>query len=141
MTRLTLAIAGRTLFGLDLSTQSEQASRSFGAALAAIGRRGPANLQVPLWVPTPGNLRLRRALRELDVLVYDIIRRFRAGQAENADQTLLGAYMDAKDPDTGEAMSDRQLRDEVVTLYLAGHETTASNRRSGSRRRAPSSGL
>lgn len=71
MTRLTLAIAGRTLFGLDLSTQSEQASRSFGAALAAIGRRGPANLQVPLWVPTPGNLRLRRVLRELDVLVYD----------------------------------------------------------------------
>jgi cytochrome P450 len=126
MTRLTLAIAGRTLFGLDLSTQSERASRSFGAALAAIGRRGPANLQVPLWVPTGGNLRLRRALRELDVLVYDIIRRFRAGQAENADQTLLGAYMDSKDPDTGEAMSDRQLRDEVVTLYLAGHETTAS---------------
>jgi cytochrome P450 len=126
MTRLALAIAGRTLFGLDLSAQSELASRSFGAALAAIGRRGPANLQIPLWVPTPGNLRLRRALRELDVLVYDIIRRFRAGQAENADQTLLGAYMDARDPNTGEAMSDRQLRDEVVTLYLAGHETTAS---------------
>jgi cytochrome P450 len=126
MTRLTLAIAGRTLFGLDLSAQSERASRSFGAGLAAIGRRGPANLQVPLWVPTPGNLRLRRALRELDGLVYDIIRRFRAGQAENADQTLLGAYMDARDPDTGEAMSERQLRDEVVTLYLAGHETTAS---------------
>jgi cytochrome P450 len=58
--------------------------------------------------------------------VYDIIRRFRAGQAENADQTLLGAYMDSKDPNTGEAMNDRQLRDEVVTLYLAGHETTAS---------------
>jgi len=126
MTRLTMAIAGRTLFGLDLSTQSEQASRSFGAALAAIGRRGPANLQIPLWVPTPGNRRFRHALRELDGLVYDIIRRFRAGQAENADQTLLGAYMDARDPETDEAMSDRQLRDEVVTLYLAGHETTAS---------------
>ncbi len=126
MTRLTLAITGRTLFGLDLSAQSERASRSFGAALAAIGRRGPANLQVPLWVPTPGNLRFRRTLRELDDLVYDIIRRFRAGQAENGDQTLLGAYLDARDPDTGEAMSDRRLRDEVVTLYLAGHETTAS---------------
>jgi len=126
MTRLTLAIAGHTLFGLDLSSHSEQASRSFRMALAAIGRRGPANLQVPLWLPTPGNLRFRRVLRELDVLVYDIIRRFRAGQAESAHETLLGAYMDARDPDTGEAMSDRQLRDEVVTLYLAGHETTAS---------------
>ena len=126
MTRLTLAIAGRTLFGLDLSAHSERASRSFGAALAAIGRRGPTNLQVPLWVPTPGNLRFSRALRELDGLVFDIIRRFRAGQAENAEQTLLGAYMDARDPKTDKAMSDRQLRDEVVTLYLAGHETTAS---------------
>lgn len=121
-----MAIADRTLFGLDLSTQSEQASRSFGAALAAIGRRGPANLQVPLWVPTPGNRRFRRTLRELDGLVYDIIRRFRPGQAENANQTLLGAYMDARDPKTHEAMSDRQLRDEVVTLYLAGHEIMAS---------------
>lgn len=126
MTRLTLAIVGHTLFGLDLSSHSEQASRSFGVALAAIGRRGPGSLQVPLWLPTPANLRFRRALRELDVLVYDIIRRFRAGQAESAHETLLGAYMDARDPDTGEAMSDRQLRDEVVTLYLAGHETTAS---------------
>jgi cytochrome P450 len=126
MTGLTLAIAGRTLFGLDLSEQSERASRGFDTALAAIGRRGPANLQVPLWVPTPGNLRFHRALRELDTIVYDIIRRFHAGQAENADQTLLGAYMDARDPDSGEGMSDRQLRDEVVTLYLAGHETTAS---------------
>jgi cytochrome P450 len=126
MTRLTLAIAGRTLFGLDLSAQSEHASQSFDTVLAAIGRRGPANLQVPLWVPAPSNLRFRRALRDLDVLVYDIIRRFRAGQTENTDQTLLGAYMDARDPDTGEAMSDRQLRDEVITLYLAGHETTAS---------------
>jgi cytochrome P450 len=126
MTRLTLAVAGRTLFGLDLSEQSERASRGFDTALAAIGRRGPANLQVPLWVPTPGNLRFRRALRELDTIVYDIIRRFHAGQAENADQTLLGAYMAARDPESGEGMSDRQLRDEVVTLYLAGHETTAS---------------
>jgi cytochrome P450 len=96
MTRLTLAVAGRTLFGLDLSEQSERASRGFDTALAAIGRRGPANLQVPLWVPTPGNLRFRGALRELDTIVYDIIRRFHAGQAENADQTLLGAYMVAR---------------------------------------------
>jgi cytochrome P450 len=126
MTRLTMAIAGRTLFGLDLSHQSERASRAFNTALAAIGRRGPANLQVPLWVPMPSNLRLRRALRELDQAVYDIIRRFHSGLAENADSTLLGAYMTERDTETGKGMSDRQLRDEVITLYLAGHETTAS---------------
>ena len=126
MSRLTLAIAGRTLFGLDLAQQRERAAAAFGAALAAIGRRGPASLQVPLWLPTPANLRFRRILRELDAMVYEVIERFRAGQAENADHTLLGAYMNSRDPATGASMDDRQLRDEVITLYLAGHETTAS---------------
>ncbi len=126
MTRVTMAIVGRTLFGLDLAEQSKRASRGFGAAPAAIGRRGPAGLRVPLWVPTPGNLRLRSALRELDKTAYNIIRRFRAGQADNADETLLGAYMAARDSETSDSMSDGQLRDDVVTLYSAGHETTAS---------------
>jgi cytochrome P450 len=126
MTRLTMEIVGQTLFGLDLSQHSDRARNVFDTALAAIGRRGPANLQVPLWVPTPGNLRFRHALRDLDALVYDIIGRFRSEQAVGADHTLLGAYVSARDPDTGEGMNDRQLRDEVVTLYLAGHETTAS---------------
>ena len=126
MTHLTMAIVGRTLFGLDLSRNSERAAAAFGAALAAIGRRGPANLQIPLWLPTPANLRFRRILRELDALVYEVIERFRSGQAQNADRTLLGAYLESRDPDTGAGMDDRQLHDEVITLYLAGHETTAS---------------
>jgi cytochrome P450 len=126
MTHLTMAIVGRTLFGLDLSQHSSRASVAFDAALAAIGRRGPANLQLPLWIPTAGNLRFRRVLRELDAMVYAIIHRFRTGRAEHADRTLLGEYLAARDPDTGKGMSDRQLRDEVITLYLAGHETTAS---------------
>ena len=126
MTRLTMAIATQTLFGLDISEQSERAGWVFDTALAAIGRRGPAGLQVPLLLPTPGNVRFRRALRESDSIVYDIVRRFRSGQAEHPEQTLLGAYLAARDPETGERMSDRQLRDEIVTLYLAGHETTAS---------------
>jgi cytochrome P450 len=126
MTRLTLAIVGRTLFGLDLSKQSGDAGAAFSDALVAIGRRGPSSLQLPLWVPTRANLRFRRVLRKLDGLVYEIIRRFRAGEAQNAEQTLLGAYLDSRDEQTGQGMSDRQLRDEVITLYLAGHETTSS---------------
>jgi len=70
MTRLTLVIVGRTLFGLDLSRHSDRAAAAFGAALAAIGRRGPGSLQVPLWLPTPGNRRFRHTLRELDAMVY-----------------------------------------------------------------------
>jgi len=126
MTRLTMDIVGRTLFGLDLGQQHGSAGKAFTHALRGIGSRGPDNLQVPLWLPTPGNLRFRLALRKLDRLVYEIISRFRAGEADNPEQTLLGAYMGARDPQTGEGMSDRQLRDEVITLYLAGHETTAN---------------
>jgi cytochrome P450 len=73
MTRLTLAIAGRTLFALDLSRHSERVSAAFCGALAAIGRRGPGGLQVPMWLPTPSNRRFRRTLRELDGMVYQII--------------------------------------------------------------------
>jgi cytochrome P450 len=62
----------------------------------------------------------------LDKLVYDIIQRFHAGEADHAGDTLLGMLMSARDPVTGKGMSDRQLRDEIVTLYLAGHETTAN---------------
>ncbi len=126
ITHLTLAIAGRTLFGLDLSHQGSEAGQAFRDGLKGIGSRGPGLLQVPLWLPTPVNLRFRRARVTLDRLVYEIIRRFRAGEAENGQHTLLGALMEARDAETGERLGDRQLRDEVVTLYLAGHETTAN---------------
>jgi len=126
MSRLTLAIAGRTLFGLAAEDLSERAMAAFGTALAGIGRRGPSHLQVPLWLPSPGNIRLRRAIRELDAIVYEIIGRFRAGRARDPEASLLGAYIESRDVETGQGMDDRQLRDEVMTLYLAGHETTAS---------------
>ncbi len=126
MTRLTMAIVGRTLFGMDISRQSERARSAFETALSSIGRRGPSNLQAPLWLPTPGNLKFRTALRDLDALVFEIIANFHSGRAEGAEHTLLGAYLAARDPESGQGMSDQQLRDEVITLYLAGHETTAS---------------
>jgi cytochrome P450 len=126
VTRLTLAIAGRTLFGLDLSGHSSKAGKAFRDGLRGIGSRGPGGLAVPLWLPTPVNVRFRRALLTLDKLVYDIIRRFHAGEADGSGHTLLGMLMSARDPETGKGMSDRQLRDEIVTLYLAGHETTAN---------------
>ena len=125
-TRLTLAIAGRTLFGLDLSGHSSKAGKAFRDGLRGIGSRGPGGLAVPLWLPTPVNVRFRRALVTLDNLVYDIIRRYHAGEAGSLGDTLLGMLMSARDPETGKGMSDRQLRDEIVTIYLAGHETTAN---------------
>jgi cytochrome P450 len=78
---------------------------------------------IPDAVPTPVNLRLRRATRTLDRLVYRVIAERRASGQERGD--LLSLLLAARDADDGSAMSDRQLRDEVMTLVLAGHETTA----------------
>ena len=89
------------------------------AAHRAVGRV----IEIPLWVPTPANVRLRRALAALDSVVYEMIRQRRQSGADTGD--LLSMLMHARDEETGEAMNDRQLRDEVMTIFLAGHETTA----------------
>jgi cytochrome P450 len=79
---------------------------------------------VPLSIPTPMNVRMNRSIAILDKIVNDIIAGRRAGQDRHED--LLDMLMQAKDEDTGGGMSDRQLRDEVMTLFMAGHETTAN---------------
>jgi cytochrome P450 len=123
MTKLTLRIVGESLFGQDLSGDSGLSTPAFSIALRAVVERGNTAVALPMWVPTPGNLRLRRALRTLDSLVFHVIERQRAGQG--APGTLLELLMTAVDEETGERMNDRQLRDEVITMYVAGHETTA----------------
>lgn len=79
---------------------------------------------IPERIPTPGNLRFRRAIRYLDALIYNIIQRRRANGEDTGD--LLSMLLGVRDKETGEGMSDRQLRDEVMTIFLAGHETTAN---------------
>ena len=85
---------------------------------SARSRCGP--FPIPSWLPLPSNLRYRRAVRQLDTLVYDLIRRPRREDAGD----LLSMLLHARDED-GSRMSERQLRDEAVTIFLAGHETTA----------------
>ena len=76
----------------------------------------------PLWVPTPLNQRLKRALETMDDFLYGIIAQ-RRSQPPGDD--LLWSLIDARDEETGEVMSEKQLRDEVLITFFAGHETTA----------------
>jgi cytochrome P450 len=80
---------------------------------------------LPERVPTPRNRRFSRALSTVDKIVYSMIEERRAGRIVADD--LLSMLMEARDAETGESMSDKQLRDEVMTIFLAGHETTASS--------------
>jgi cytochrome P450 len=123
MQELTLRIVGRTLFGTDVG---EDLAR-IRSATAVLGEHFRSRLYtlltlLPDNVPTPGNLRYQAAVRDLDALVYRIIGERRAAGVDRQD--LLGMLLSARD-DAGQGMTDRQLRDEVMTLLLAGHDTTA----------------
>src|SRR5204863_350225 len=96
-------------------------------ALRSIDVRFSRAVPIPDWVPVPSNVRLRRAMRTLDRAVVEIINRRRGGNGNGqhpGEENLLSALLRARDED-GSAMTDAQLLDEVRTIFLAGHETTA----------------
>ncbi len=124
MNALALTIVGETLFGRDLSGEAADAGRALRVALDVTAFRAMSYLVSPIWFPTARNRAFRRAAKVLDALVYALIdARLSAG---DPGDDLLGMLMSARDEGTGERMSRRQLRDEVMTFLLAGHETTAA---------------
>jgi cytochrome P450 len=125
MSRLALQIIGEVLFGVELRGEAIRVARSFQFLNADVSRRLTTPFAPPLWVPTPRNLRFKQARVELDRVVYGMIEnRRRSGPAEGDFlDLLLGAH---EEGESGAGMSDRQLRDEVMTFMLAGHETTAA---------------
>ena len=123
MTRLGLEVAGRALFQVDLAGEADEAGRLVGELNALLTQLVYAPLP-PLIVPAPRSLRFRAARRGLDRLVRDIIAERRASGGDRGD--VISMLLLARDDETGEGMDDRQVRDEVVTLLVAGHETTSS---------------
>jgi cytochrome P450 len=123
MMHVTMEIVVRTLFGADMKASDVEAvSDAFNIAIEQIAVRFRRPMKIPDWIPIPSNVKFNRSVRELDRLIYGFIRAHRASSERGPD--LLSMLVDAKD-ESGEAMSDRQVRDEAITLFLAGHETTA----------------
>jgi cytochrome P450 len=125
MTRLTLAIVGRALFSTDLTGGADAAGRALTVALTWANDRTVQLVRLPAALPTPANVRARRAVTTLDAMVYGMIDARRKALAP-APHDLLSMLLQARDEKTGEGLSDTQLRDDVMTLVLAGHETTAN---------------
>jgi cytochrome P450 len=123
MMAVTLEIAGKTLLGFDARGEAERIARILDASMAYFDKQLRTwHAALPQWVPTRERIAFRKARAELDVIMYGIIERCRASDA-GADH-LLARLLNARD-DQGQALSDVQLRDEAVTMLLAGHETTA----------------
>ena len=119
---LTSKIALKTLFDLDDHGDRERFDGVLKLAFDLMNARLRRIIKLPLWVPTPANLRLQMAIAELDRTVQGFIASGRSRHHHGDD--LLSRLLLAQHED-GRPMSDRQLRDEAMTLYLAGHETTA----------------
>lgn len=124
MSRLTLAIICRTMFGRVVSEEGEVVRCAFGAMLSYLEMRLNHPFTCPpVWAPTPRNRQFTQARHSLNRIVYSIIDERRRDGRDHGD--LLSMLLHARDDETGEQMTDRQLRDEVLTFFAAGHETTA----------------
>jgi cytochrome P450 len=125
MMSLTLAIVAKTLFDADVETEAKEIGRALGEVLEMFSTFSSPLTEVLDKLPLPRNRRARQAKMRLDETIYRIIEERRATSVDRGD--LLSMLMMAQDTEgDGGGMSDEQLRDEVMTLFLAGHETTAN---------------
>jgi cytochrome P450 len=122
MMQLALRIVGKTLFDADVTQDAKEVGETLDLLLHLAANFGRTVL-IPLWVPTPRNIRAKLGIKRLEKVIYRIIADRRASGRDTGD--LLSILLDVQDED-GTRMNDRQLRDETITLFLAGHETTAN---------------
>jgi cytochrome P450 len=124
MMRLTLEIVAKTLFDAEISSDSAQVRVAMETLMQAFVVRSASIVTPPHWIPTPMNVRVERAVRRLERILFTMIADRRKSGADRGD--LLSMLLRAQDEESGRQMSDQQLRDEVMTLFMAGHETTAN---------------
>ena len=122
MTRLTLEIVVKTLFNSDVSNDADHVGEILSRLVKPFASQATLKWILDNRLPTPGHRRYFRDVSEIDRIVFRIIAERRASDYDQGD--LLSMLLQAQDDD-GSQMTDAQLRDEVMTLFLAGHETTA----------------
>jgi cytochrome P450 len=124
MMEMTLAIAGRTMFSTDVRRDAPAVAEGLDLGM----RAQQANLRSPIQLgyewPLPRHRQMRRAVKILDEVVYRLIAEGRARATDRGD--VLSILLLARDEEDGSGLTDQQVRDEVMTLLLAGHETTAN---------------
>lgn len=122
---LAIDVASRVFLGADLEGDRQTVAEAVTPIVEHAAARMSSIVKPPLWAPTPGNLRFRRALRSLDEVVYRVIAARRA-EGTRGRTDAISTLLEAPDEETGERMDDRQIRNEFVTLLIAGHESTAT---------------
>ena len=125
MVQLTVRMIGRISLGVDLLEESEKLWSVFSVAFEEMRNYMRELLPIPLSFPTPHHLAYQRAAAELDKLIYEIIEQHKRG--DNTTDDVINRLLRVQKEGAGDLeMTDQQIRDEVVTLLVAGHETTAN---------------
>jgi cytochrome P450 len=123
MMRLTRDIIVETMFSNQLGADTAELDAAFTELERYVARYSFIPFKVPLWLPTPDNVSFRRALATLDRLIIGLISARQASGEKHGD--LLDALLEARDED-GQPMAAAELRDEAVSIFFAGHETSAT---------------
>lgn len=121
---VTMRIVCKTLFGSDVVGKLDGLSAALDTLQHHANQRMLSPIRFPMHWPTPAHQRFQRAGALVDSFIYGVIGQRRQSDTAQRDD-LLDMLLNAEDEETGEQMSDKQLRDECVTLFAAGHETTA----------------
>jgi cytochrome P450 len=125
MVHLALDALGRSILGFDTRSTVDIINQAFLVVVKHGLRHATDAVRLPLWLPTPDNVRLRRARRQLEALIYQTIRTRRAEPDTYAYASDMLSLMLRAQDDWGEGMLEQHLRDELMAFYFAGHETTA----------------
>lgn len=124
MIQSTLTIAGKALFSVDLEKSASEAGKAINNNNTFINQRIRRPFNFPIQVPLPSHIQFKKDVKKIDYLIFQIIQS-RIQNTENQFNDVLSLLLEAKDEDTGKTMNEQQLRDELVTLFIAGYETTA----------------
>jgi cytochrome P450 len=124
MMRLTLEVITQTMFGTSVLDNIEQIAPALDTVLRFAAKSLMSPIAIPLSLPTPSNVAFKKAMALLDGIIYGIIEQRRGQASGNGD--LLDMLLAARDEVSGEPMSLKQMRDEVITIFSAGHETTSN---------------
>ena len=124
MMQLTLEVISQTMFTTSMAQHIEHISRALRVSLKYAFDSFHNPLRFPSWVPTPRNREFRSVMQFMDGLIYGLLAERRQSGAQHGD--LLDLLLQARDEETGIGLSDQELRDEALTIFAAGHETTAN---------------
>lgn len=124
MMALTLDIVGKTLLNANVKSDATNMGTALEFLLRSVNVRTRTPILLPLWIPLPSHLKIKKAVHTIKNVLDKVFEDRRKNPSDRYD--LLSMLMETKYEDTGEPMDNRQLRDEVMTIFVAGHETTAN---------------